>query len=220
MIHYPLTFLRSTNKSLISSAMSLNQTYCYRLLIFFLYMQFFLKQIYALYFYNLIKLCRKKFLLKMLANVDRPSAIIHWKNNSFHIVMLCSPNVLAYLYFPLKTAQHPIGGLSHLPCAVKNKFGAWSWASLLFVAGVGSLALLNLVHPEYENKMFQIGLVLILKALFTSELGDKTKGFYNFKIKGMALKGFKKISSKAILICQWPCAGQIIEHRWLYFSAY
>lgn len=34
MIHYPLLFLRSTNKSLISSAMSLNQTYCYSLLIF------------------------------------------------------------------------------------------------------------------------------------------------------------------------------------------
>lgn len=34
MIHYPLPFLRSTDKSLISSAMSLNQTYCYSLLIF------------------------------------------------------------------------------------------------------------------------------------------------------------------------------------------
>lgn len=66
--------------------------------------------------------------------------------------------------------------------------------------------------------MFQIGLVLILKALFTSGLGNKTKDFYNFKIKGMALKGLRKISSKTILICQWPCAGQIIEHRQLYFS--
>lgn len=85
--------------------------------------------------------------------------------------------------------------------------------------GVGSLALLNLVPPDYENKMFQIGLVLALKALFTSELEDKTKRFYNFKIKGMAFKGFRKISSKATLNT-WPCAGQIIEHRWLYLSAH
>lgn len=38
--------------------------------------------------------------------------------------MLCSPNIAAYLCFPLKTAKKPIGGLSHLPYAVKNKFGA------------------------------------------------------------------------------------------------
>lgn len=34
MIHYPLLFLRSTNKSLISSAVSLDQTFCCSLLIF------------------------------------------------------------------------------------------------------------------------------------------------------------------------------------------
>lgn len=181
---------------------------------FFLFIQFLLKQIYGLYFYNLIRLCRKKFLLKVLADLDWPSAIIHWKNYSFHIMILCSPNIVAYLCFPLQTIKHPIGGFSHLTYAVKNKFGAWSWASLLFVAGVGSLALLNLVPPDYENKMFQIVLVLTLKALFTSELGDKTKRFYNFKIKGMTLKGFRKISLKAILICQWPCVGQIIEHNY------
>lgn len=132
-------------------------------------------------------------------------------------MILC---VFAYVSFPLATVEQPIGDLSHLPYAVKNKFGAWSWASFLFVAGVGSLALLNLVPPDYENKMFHIGLVLTLKALFTSELGDKTKGVYNFKIRGMAFKVFRKIPFKAILICQWPCAGQITQHGWLYFSAH
>lgn len=38
--------------------------------------------------------------------------------------------------------------------------------------------------------MFQIGLVLALKALFTFEMGNKTKGFYDFKIK---MNGFKRL---------------------------
>lgn len=120
-------------------------------------------------------------------------------------MILCSPSTVVYVCFPLETVEQPIGDLPHLPYALKNKFGAWSWAYLLFVAGVGSLALLNLVPPDYENKMFQIGLVLALKSLFTSEMGDKTKGFYDFKIKWMALKGFRMISSKTILVsmAQW-----------------
>lgn len=133
-------------------------------------------------------------------------------------MILCSLILLLICLFPLKLSRSLLE-IYHISHMQWKKIGAWSWASLLFVAGVGSLALLNLVPPDYENKMFQIGLILTLKALFTSELGDKTKGFYNFKIKGMALKGFRKISSMERFICQWPCAGQSIEHRQLYFSA-
>jgi len=117
------------------------------------------------------------------------------------------------VYFPLETVKQSSVDLPHLPDAMKNKFGECSWVYLLFVAGVGSLTILNLVPPDYENKMFPIGLILALKAQLISEMVDKTKGFYDFKIEWMALKGFRMISSNSGLICQWHSDDQIIQHR-------
>lgn len=87
------------------------------------------------------------------------------------------------MYFPLETVKQSSVDLPHLQDAMKNKFGECSWVYLLFVAGVGSLTILNLVPPDYENKMFPIGLILALKAQLISEMVDKTKGFYDFKIE-------------------------------------
>jgi len=117
------------------------------------------------------------------------------------------------VYFPLETVKQSSVDLPHLQDAMKNKFGECSWVYLLFVAGVGSLTILNLVPPDYENKMFPIGLILALKAQLISEMVDKTKGFYDFKIEWMALKGFRMISSNSGLICQWHSDDQIIQHR-------
>lgn len=135
-------------------------------------------------------------------------------------MLLCYYTTTLYMYFPLWTVEQPIVDLSHLPDALKNKFRECSQAYLLFIAGVGSLALLNLVPLDYENKMFPIGLVLALKVLFTSEMVDKTKGFYDFKVKWMALRGFRIISFKTIPIHQWPSDGQIIEYRQSYFLSH
>lgn len=120
LIHWPSSFLRSTNISLISSAMSLNQTFCYSLWILpCLYSVF--SEIYVVLFYILTVLGIKKFRLKMFINLDCPVAIIHWKNHPFHIMILCSYSTVVYVFFPLETAEQYIGDLPHLPHALKKK---------------------------------------------------------------------------------------------------